>query len=262
MPRSQHEADRDPADRATTTHDDSATDTNNAAREPSAREITDEGLGLSPRSPTDEERRGSRLTGDQDVLPAFKPTGQRTGSLGDARTPSGQAEVVDEEPDLTTTPHTIDGADARRPDLEPSLVDQELLTDPMAAMGGQDDTNDPVADGNEVYVPPTDPVISTRPDGDAAVLGGFSTSAEEEIVPRRSASDGQIGDEAIVDAVQSALRHDAATADLEIDVTVEQGVVRLRGTVPGPEDAENAEAVASRVRGVVEIVDELGVAEL
>lgn len=185
-------------------------------------------------------------------------------AVGDrtAATPRAeQAEVIAEEPDLTTTPHQLDGADSGEPDLEPSLMDQELLTDPAAAPGGRDDVTDPVAEGDEVYIPPTDPVVAADASGDARVLGGFSTSAPETIAPRPSA-DGQIGDEALVDAVQAALRHDAATADLQIDVTVERGIVRLRGTVPGMEDVDNAEAVAGRVAGVVNVVDELQVAAL
>jgi hypothetical protein len=229
--------------------------------------ITDEGLGLSPgRAPTDDEIRGSGLVDDQELTADFEPTGQRSGSLADALVRSGQAEVIDDEPDLTTSPHLLDGADAAIPDLEPSLMDQEILTDPLGAAGDTDDpsTNeiDPVADGDEVYVPPVDPVIITDRPGEARVLGGFAFSAEEQIVPKRSASDGQIGDEAIADAVRSALRHDAATTDLDIEVTVEQGIVRLRGTVPGMEDVDNAEAVASRVEAVRDVAEELDVAGL
>lgn len=174
------------------------------------------------------------------------------------------AEVIDEESDLTTTPHRLDGTDTADDvaDVEPSLVDQELLTDPIAAVGDPDDTADPVAEGDEVYVPPMDPVVGAGRHGDVTVLGGFSPSAAEEIRPRRSASDGQIGDEAIVDAVQSALRHDSATTDLAIEVTVERGIVRLRGTVPGPEDVDAAEEVAGRVEGVQEVIEELEVTTL
>jgi hypothetical protein len=185
--------------------------------------------------------------------------------------PPGRAEVIDEESDLTTTPHRLEGGDAEGSgaDVEPSLVDQELLTDPIAAPGSPDytvdlsaDGEDPVADGDEVYVPPMDPVVGAGRDGDVTVLGGFSPSAEEAIRPRRSASDGQIGDEAIVDAVQSALLHDSATSGLAVEVAVEQGIVYLRGTVPGPEDAEAAEEVAGRVEGVREVVEELHVTAL
>jgi len=190
--------------------------------------VTDEGLGLLP-----------------------------TGESTEATT--HRADVIDEEPDLTTTPHQLDGADAALPDLEPSLVDQEILTDPMAAAGSPDDLEDPVAEGDEVYVPPMDPVVGTSPHGDTQVLGGFSASADESVLPPRSASDGRIGDEALVDAVRSALRRDAATTDLEIEVMVEQGIVRLRGRVAGIEDVDNAESVAAGVEGVVEVVEELQV---
>jgi hypothetical protein len=172
-----------------------------------------------------------------------------------------RVDVIDEETDLTTTPHRLDGADAALPDLEPSLVDQEILTDPMAAAGAPDDLDDPVAEGDEVYVPPMDPVVGTTAHGEVHVLGGFSASAGEAR-SRRSASDGKIGDEALIDAVQSALRYDASTTDLDIEVTVEQGIVRLRGRVSGIEDVDNAEAVAGRVEGVAEVVEELQVTGL
>jgi hypothetical protein len=173
-----------------------------------------------------------------------------------------RVEVIDEESDLTTTPHRLDATDAAVPDLEPSLVDQEILTDPMAAAGGQDDITDPVAEGDTVYSPPTDPVVGTDAHGETYILGGFSAGTEDAIGPLRSASDGTIGDEALVDAVQAALRRDAATTDLTLDVIVEQGIVRLRGRVPGIEDVDNAEAVAARVEGVQEVVEELQVVEL
>jgi hypothetical protein len=193
-------------------------------------------------------------------FPDFEPTGQLTGALesDDARR---RVDIVDEEPDLTTTPHTLDTTDTADAvaDVEPSLVDQELLTDPMAASGAPDDLVDPVAEGDEVYSPPNDPVITAGAHGEARVLGGFA--AEATARPLRS-SDGEIGDEAIADAVRSALRHDSSTTDLQVDVAVEGGVVRLFGTVAGLEDVDNAEAVAGRVPGVVDVVEELQVASV
>ena len=137
------------------------------------------------------------------------------GLLPTGKAATDRAEVIDEETDLTTTPHRLDGPrDAALPDLEPSLMDQEILDDPMAGIRRRRRPVDPVAEGDEVYVPPTDPVVGTDAHGETRVLGGFSTDAGGQAPPRRSASDGQIGDEALVDAVLSALRHDAATADL------------------------------------------------
>jgi hypothetical protein len=196
-------------------------------------------------------------TGQGDIT-----THEGLGLLPTGETAMDRAEVIDEETDLTTTPHRLDGPDAALPDLEPSLTDQEILDDPMAASGGADDLVDPVAEGDEVYVPPTDPVVATGEHGETRVLGGFSTDAGGQAPPRRSASDGKVGDEALVDAVLSALHHDAATADLVVDVTVEQGIVWLRGRVAGLEDVDNAEAVAGRVPGVVDVVEELQVVEV
>jgi hypothetical protein len=180
---------------------------------------------------------------------------------------SRQVEPIDEESDLTTTAHTLgesgfndaSDADAVSADVEPSLNDQELLTDPTAAPGSGDSWEDPVEDGEEVYVPPSDPVITTGAHGDARVLNGFSEDATEESGSHRS-SDGTVGDEAIADAVRTALRHDAATTDLEVDVAVERGIVRLFGAVSDLDDVENAESVAAGVPGVVEVVEELQVA--
>jgi hypothetical protein len=181
-------------------------------------------------------------------------------------TSGGRADEITDQ-GLGLSPRgSLDGEDVATSDLEPSLMDQEILTDPMAAAGDPDDTStdelDPVADGDEVYVPPVDPVVTVGASGAPQILGGFALSAEETIRPRRSASDGQVGDEAIADAVRSALAHDAATADLEIEVIVERGIVRLRGQVSGMEDVDNAEAVAGRVAGVVDVAEELDVADL
>jgi osmotically-inducible protein OsmY len=45
-------------------------------------------------------------------------------------------------------------------------------------------------------------------------------------------------------------------------VIVRNGVAHLHGTVDGPEDADNAEEVASRVPGVIEVREELEVGGL
>ncbi len=177
------------------------------------------------------------------------------------------AEIVDEEPDLTTSPHTLGATGDVTADVEPSLVDQEVLSDPIAAPGSSsgepgDSAEDPVAEGNEVYVPPTDPVVTSDARGNLEVLGGFSETATDDLAPLPSASDGKLGDEAIEDAVRAALRRDATTTSLEIEVLVRDGVAHLRGRVSDLDDAENAESVASRVPGVREVMEELEVAEV
>ncbi len=95
---------------------------------------------------------------------------------------------------------------------------------------------------------------SPRPHEERARTRGFAPTAEPP-APERS-SDGRIGDEALADAVRDALALDASTAELSLNVEVRDAVAHLRGTVAGPEDGENAEAVAAAVPGVVDVADE------
>lgn len=66
---------------------------------------------------------------------------------------------------------------------------------------------------------------------------------------------------AVVDAVQRELARDAATTDLVLDVSADGRVVTLRGRVPNLTDTDNALAVAGRVPGVDDVVDEIEVDE-
>lgn len=123
------------------------------------------------------------------------------------------------------------------------------------------DPIDVIENGEDTYSPPTDPVITTDAMGNTQTLGGTqATSFGTDVAP--SASGERLGDEAIADAIRAELREDAATTDLTIQVDVIDGVARLRGTVPDMVDAENAEAVAARVPGVVEVLEELQVENL
>jgi osmotically-inducible protein OsmY len=58
------------------------------------------------------------------------------------------------------------------------------------------------------------------------------------------------------------LREDSTTTALEIEVAVDEGIVHLTGRVPSLDDAESAEEVAARVPGVVDVEEELEVADL
>jgi len=111
------------------------------------------------------------------------------------------------------------------------------------------------------FFPPTDPVVrSVEPPDELEVVGGFApTSMDEqnEEIPRVRIPDDEIAQHVLVE-----LREDAATTDMEVRVTVVNGVVTLRGDAPTLDDAENAEAVASRVPGVVEVREEMSIAEL
>ena len=149
----------------------------------------------------------------------------------------------------------------RDEELDPDFSDQPILRDPVAASGpSSSEAEDLVESGDEVYSPPDDPVLSTDQHGRPKVLGGFGEN--DEVTVERSALDGQPGDEALADAVRQELSEDAATADLLIVVAVRNGIAHLRGKVADLEDAENAEAVAARVPGVREVVEELEVANV
>jgi osmotically-inducible protein OsmY len=156
-------------------------------------------------------------------------------------------------------PASSDEIQAEGGELEPDFTDQAGLDDPLEASGaGSSREDDPAAEGDEVYVPPTDPVVTTDAHGRTQVLGGFG-SDQDEVRVERSASDRHPGDEALADAVRRELAEDAATAELTIFVTVRNGVVHLRGQVADLDDADNAEAVAARVPGIVEVLEELDV---
>jgi osmotically-inducible protein OsmY len=187
-------------------------------------------------------------------------------------------EIVDDLTVMTEMPEQIEGMDLSEADaggfvgatpesfdteaLEPGdFTDQRFIHDPTAASGPSgthpEDSDEPPEDdadeGDDVYIPPTDPVR----DRNNEVLGGFQTTAMDDDEEPRSQFVGGIADEGLVDAVLLELEQDASTSGLEIQVSSYEGVVRLRGTVQDLEDAENAEAVAARVPGVREVLDEL-----
>ena len=110
------------------------------------------------------------------------------------------------------------------------------------------------------YFPPTDPVLAIA-DGDIEILGGFApTSMDQQ--PIVVSVDGQVGDEALADAVRLRLREDAATTDLPVIVHVRDGIVYLHGRVPDLVDSDDAVEVAFRVLGVDEVIDLLTIIAL
>jgi osmotically-inducible protein OsmY len=169
----------------------------------------------------------------------------------------GQVDGLDIAESVTGgSPEGTDGTSDTEAIEAVDFTDQVILNDPDGAAGPGDTTSDEdISEGEEVYVPPLDPPS----DGADRVINGFSLSAMDSISVAPSASDNKLGDEAIADAVRRELREDAATTELRIRVHVEQGIVRLRGTVQDILDTENAEEVASRVPGVIEVIEELEV---
>jgi hypothetical protein len=139
--------------------------------------------------------------------------------------------------------------------IEPGdFMDRTASTDALAVTGsgveGYDE--DASEDGDQTYSPPIDPVA-----GMTNVIGGFSMSSTEAETERSAF--GGYGDEAIKEAVERELREDSETAELSVRVHVSRGVVRLRGRVQTIDDADSAVAVAERVPGVKEVIEELDV---
>jgi hypothetical protein len=143
------------------------------------------------------------------------------------------------------------------PDANPSArFDPGVETEPdFMGEVGTSDSEEAVAEA-EPYFPPTDPVVrpSTR-DEQLAVVGGFEATAMDDL--EGAAGFDPRNDDDLARAVHRELAEDALTIDLSIRIGVRDGVVVLRGDVPSLEDAENAEAVASRVGGVLEVREEL-----
>lgn len=185
------------------------------------------------------EMAGSRPVIDNLMVPEAMPADVMDMELSEMETSALEGAT----PDLRE-----DGA------LEPGdFTDEGGITDAWSASGPTSAIEyDLVSEGDEVFTPPTDPVGNNT-----EVIGGLQLSSMDDVSVEASALDGTFGDEAIADAVRRELREDAATTDFRLDVSVREGVVRLRGGVPLIEDTDNAAEVASRVPGVVEVVDEL-----
>jgi osmotically-inducible protein OsmY len=151
----------------------------------------------------------------------------------------------------TSTPDTEDYES-----LEPGdFMDQAILGNAKGAAGPSDiaDIDQDYSEGEEVYVPPTDPPS----DGANEVIGGFQTTSMDPESVDRSEVIGGPADEAIREAVLRELRQDSETTALEIEVNVFEGVVVLRGTVDDILDVESAEDIAGRVPGVREVQEKL-----
>jgi hypothetical protein len=130
-------------------------------------------------------------------------------------------------------------------EVEVTPSDDPGETDPAAAV-----------ENAEPYFPPTDPVLRVPEHGEARIAGGFGSGEIREDSARGVVNDVS-ADEGLEDLVHRELRLDASTADLRLKVGVRDGVVLLEGDVPDETDAENALAVAGRVPGVVDVIDQL-----
>jgi osmotically-inducible protein OsmY len=158
-----------------------------------------------------------------------------------------------QEPEVETVTGTL-GPERQ---LDPLFTGQPLETNDLNAIGSDALDDDPDKEPDPVFFAPTDPVVHGGREGELEVLGGFDPTSMscDDVDP--SFEDNRVGDEALITAIQRELAEDATTTTFTIDVTVENGVARLRGQVGDLEDAENAEEVAGRVPGVRDVIDEL-----
>ena len=217
------------------------------------------------------------IDGDDVVISGLVQTeGERDAALEVARGYVPDANVVDDLEVEGVVPEDLDGLSVSDADaggfqgsepgtsddeaIEPGdFTDQRILNDSWGAAGPSNTTSDEdISEGDQDYVPPTDPP-STR-EGD--FLGGFQTTAMDDDNEIDHGVLPGIADEALIEAVQLELREDASTTALEIGVSVEQGIATLRGEVQDIEDDENALAVAARVPGIREVRDDLRVRNL
>lgn len=154
-------------------------------------------------------------------------------------------------------------------DLDPG--EQTLADDAVIGEGGLTDdfSLDSMTDNSimsteqaEPYSPPTDPVIEPLANDatGAEVIGGMSRAGGiGELEGLEDDYQGPTPDDHLADKVLAALRADALTSALDVDVLVRDGIVTLRGTVPSLDDAQNAESVAGEVDGVLDVNEELTV---
>jgi hypothetical protein len=139
-----------------------------------------------------------------------------------------------------------------------SLTERELRE-------GETDNPDVAAEEGLTYVPPSDPPIvpSDEPE-DAEIAAGFGSSALDEPYDVDHMSSLEQADDTMAQLVREAIRADGATSRYadEVAIGTRGGVVALRGVVDDVEDTDNLVEVASRVNGVVEVIDELEVRAL
>lgn len=173
---------------------------------------------------------------------------------GPSATPAEESgDFAYQDPDTTAyggLEGDVAGTGPTTDELEGDFTDDIGTTDPQVA----------AAEGIP-YMPPTDPVVGIDPaagsDGDLEVIGGFGATSLDDT----SATGGLTipADDDISAAVLRGLRQDSLTTDLVIQADTRSGVVTIRGTVETLDDAENAEAVARDVEGVIDVIEELTV---
>ena len=138
------------------------------------------------------------------------------------------------------------------------MNERDLDPNELADSGGVAE-HDPMSatDDSETYLAPTDPVEKPSATGDPEIVGGFSPDSMSDELPLPRSVSGGKPDEALAERVRRELVEDATTTDLDVSVEVRDGIAHLRGHVSDIIDSDNAIAVAGRVPGIVDVVDDL-----
>ena len=200
---------------------------------------------------------GRSLAPEQDpvnaVNPMASPSSYSLNAIEAGDTP------VDEELDLLVDPDMEREQLSNNPDVLNLDASWRVESEEADFMGdpGTTDIIEAIEEG-EPYFPPTDPPLRTVGLNNVETLGGFSiTSLEEPTEPVDDPVRLQLNDDDIAGRVRYALATDAYTADLNIEVEVEDGTVYLHGTVGSLDDVEQAEQIAGSVPGVIEVEEDL-----
>jgi BON domain len=147
---------------------------------------------------------------------------------------------------------------------DPDRRSFESLTDRELRAGETDDPNEAAEEGL-TYVPPSDPPVIAGEAGEPEVAAGFASSAiDDEPFDADHHSEAVTTDDEVSERVRDALRADAATSDYAdaVDVETDGRVVILRGSVADLDDEDALVAVAERVAGISQVIDELEVRAL
>jgi hypothetical protein len=147
---------------------------------------------------------------------------------------------------------------------EPVELNLESLNE-TELRAGETANPDVAAEEGVPWVPPMDPpVVPGEGSEGLQVASGFGSSAlaepyDEDHHAELLSEEGELND-----LVREALRADSTTSPLEDRIAIGTigGRVVLRGMVSDIEDSENVIAVAERVDGVIEVVDELEIETL
>jgi hypothetical protein len=218
-------------------------------------------------SPRRSDSDGARGTNARRRDPAFDQAGLRE-HLGAHRAEDQTAYLDPDELDRAAGPTdtaVYEGDLEAEGGLVESDADQrsfESLTERELRSGETDDPSEAAEEGL-TYVAPTDPPVVPGEEGEPEVAAGFGSSAlDDEPYDADHHSELVTEDDEVSERVREALRADATTTTYAdtLDVETDGRMVVVRGAVADIDDADNVLAVAERVAGVSQVVDELEVA--